>query len=412
MPLAGQEALDGIAAMVGEKIILKSDVLQLANMAAIQRGINLLENPAALEAYQGQALQSLVTQSILVAQAKIDSLDDIPSDQVDQALEQQIQSILAQVGSEDNFAEAVGQSLREFRRDRWETVRDRLIAERYQQEKFNRVTISRPEVESFFQAYKDSIPSVDTRVELSQITYPIQAGPDAKEKALGLITDLRQQILSGTDFSTLAIEHSADPVSASRGGELGFVRRGDLVPEFEQTAFNLEAGEISDIVATVFGFHIMELIARQGEKINVRHILISATADAADRDRVLEEVRKAYFMLVEEPELFDSLALRASTSSNGAAKTPYLGWIELSRLPSDAYRSAVFGANSGDITPPFETEDGFHLLKILDIKKGGPPNLVNYYPQIEKLALQQKQFQYLEGYLERVRNRLFIKILL
>lgn len=412
MPLSGQDALDGIAAMVGEKIILKSDVLQLANMAAIQRGINLLQNPAALEAYQGQALQSLVTQSILVAQAKIDSLDEIPSDQVDKALEEQIQSILAQVGSEENFVAAVGQSLREFRRDRWETVRDQLIAERYQQEKFSRVTISRPEVESFFHAYKDSIPAVDTRVELSQITYPIRAGSEALDSALSLITDLRQQIMSGADFSTLAIEHSTDPVSAARGGELGFVRRGDLVPEFEQTAFNLEEGEISDIVVTVFGFHIMELIARQGEKINVRHILISATADSRDRDRVLEEVRNAYFKLVEEPEIFDSLALKASASSKGTPKSPYLGWIELTRLPSDAYRSAVFGAHAGDITPPFETEEGFHLLKIIDIKAGGPPNLANYYPQIEKLALQQKQFQYLEGYLERVRNRLFIKILL
>ncbi|MCH8328130.1 MAG: peptidylprolyl isomerase, partial [Candidatus Marinimicrobia bacterium] len=393
--LSGQQVVDGVAAIVGERIILKSDVLQLANMAAIRNRVNLLEQPGAMELYQSQALETMITQFILVAQAKIDSLDDIDPGQVDQALDQQMDQILAQVGTEENFFNAVGQTVRDFRREKWDTIRDQLIADKFRSEKIKQVTISRPEVRAFFEAYKDSLPDIETRAEISQLALIIEPGPESRESALAVINDLHAQILGGADFSTLASSHSQDPGSAVRGGELGFVLRNDLVPAFEKAAFALATDEISSVVESKFGYHIIQAIAKQGEKINVRHILIIAKPSAQDRQMALEKVRDLYFLLQEEPALFDSLALglAASGGTKDAAPSPYVGWVELSSLPSEAYRSALFGAKPGDITPPFETPEGFHILKIHDIKDGGPASLEEYYPQIERIALQKKQAQ-------------------
>lgn len=404
------QVLDGIAAMVGDKIILKSDVLQLANMVALQNQVDIMQNPAARQAFETRALESLITQNILIARAKIDSLDDISADRVDQALEQQMDNIMAQVGTEENFLAVVGQTVRDFRRERWDMVRDQLVAEQYQKDRIGKVTITRPEVLAFFESYRDSLPQIDKRVEISQITLPIQAGLLAQSAAQTLAHAVRERVQAGESFADLAAEYSQDPVSQSRGGELGFVRRGQLVPAFERSAFSLRAGETSPVVKTVFGYHIIQLIDRQGERVNVRHILLKAESSAADRELALDRIRRAYFTLVDNPGWFDSLA--AAFQDSADSKVPaYIGWVEMQKLPSEAFRNALFGAKPDEITPPFETEEGFHILRVHDVKQGGAPTLDLYYPQIEALALQRKQGQYLEKWLNIIRKGLFIKIL-
>ncbi len=404
------QVLDGIAAMVGDKIILKSDVLQLANMVALQNRVDIMQNPAARQAFETRALESLITQNILIARAKIDSLDDVSADRVDQALEQQMDNIMAQVGTEENFLAVVGQTVRDFRRERWDMVRDQLVAEQYQKDRIGKVTITRPEVLAFFESYRDSLPQIDKRVEISQITLPIQAGLLAQSAAQTLAHAVRERVLAGESFADLASEYSQDPVSQSRGGELGFVRRGQLVPAFERSAFSLRPGETSAVVKTVFGYHIIQLIDRQGERVNVRHILLKAESSAADRELALDRIREAYFTLVDNPGWFDSLA--AAFQDSADSKVPaYIGWVEMQKLPSEAFRNALFGAKPDEITPPFETEEGFHILRVHDVKQGGAPTLELYYPQIEALALQRKQGQYFEKWLNIIRKGLFIKIL-
>ena len=198
------QVLDGIAAMVGDKIILRSDVLQLANMVALQNRIDIMQNPAARQVFESRALESLITQNILIARAKIDSLDDISADRVDQALEEQMDNIMAQVGTEENFLAVVGQTVRDFRRERWDVVRDQLVAEQYQNDRIGKVTITRPEVVAFFESYRDSLPRIDTRVEVSQITVPIVAGAAAQGAARTLANDVRGRVLAGESFVDLA----------------------------------------------------------------------------------------------------------------------------------------------------------------------------------------------------------------
>jgi len=217
--------------------------------------------------------------------------------------------------------------------------------------------------------------------------------------------------LNGDSFAELAREFSDDPASKDLGGDLGFVRRGELVREYEVVAFSMSEGQVSDIVESIFGYHIIQLLEKQGERIRSRHILITAKPADKDRDKVLDTIRDCYFRLSEDPSLFDSLLQTLSVDDKSNLDLGYIGWIEYSQLPHDAYRSALFGARSGDITPPFETGQGFHILKVISFKQGGTPTLEEYYPQISLMALRQKQVKYMDLFLKNASKEVFIKTL-
>jgi peptidyl-prolyl cis-trans isomerase SurA len=409
--LSAQQLVDGVAAIVGEKIILKSDVLQFAQMNALRSGINFTTNPELASRFQELALESLVIQNILLDRAKVDSLDEVSDEEVDQALEQQIDAMISQIGSESQFEEVMGQSLRDFKGDHWYDIRDQIIAERYRGERIKALEVTRDEVEDFYTTYKDSLPAVDSRYELSQIILAIKPGEEARSRAYKEISSILDSLRDGAVFEELARTHSNDPSSKERGGDLGFVRRGELVQQFEEVAFSLEIGQMSDIVETEFGYHIIQLLDKQGERINVRHILITVTPTDIDREAVLSRIRDYFFLLDESPAHFDSVLNLLSMEDNPPPDLGYVGWIELGLLPDERFISALFGTKPDDITPPFETQDGFHILKVLDYKEGGIPTLEEYYPQIAALALRNKQSTYLENWLKRIRNDVFIKTL-
>ena len=409
--LSAQELIDGIAAIVGDNIILKSDVLQLAQINALQSRVDIYSNPELILRFEGVAFNALLMQNILLDRARIDSMDVIPEEDVDLALERQIENILSQVGSESRFEEVIGQSLRDFRLDHWDDIRKQIIAERYQAEKIKSIGVTRDEVEAFYSVYQDSLPPIDNRYELSQIILPFRPGDSAYKEAYELISLVYQRLLSGDSFSDLAREYSNDPSSKDLGGDLGFVRRGELVRPYEEIAFNMTEGQVSEIVESIFGYHIIQLLEKQGERVHTRHILVTAHSTDEDREDALNTIRDYYFKLSDNPSLFDSLVQTLSINDNLNLDLGYIGWIEYSSLPHEAYRSALFGTRSGDITPPFETNQGFHILKILNFKEGGIPNLEEYYPQISVMALRQKQVKHMDLFLENARKELFIKIL-
>jgi len=406
-----QELADGIAAIVGDNIILKSDVLQLAQINALQNRVDIFSQPDMLVQFQDLAFDALLMQKILLDRAKVDSMDVIPQEDIDLSLEQQIENILAQVGSESRFKEVIGQSVRDFRLDHWDDIRDQIIAERYQAEKIQSISITRDEVEEFYYTYKDSLPPIDNRYELSQIIMPIRPGESAYKESYEQISLIHQRLLGGDSFAELAREFSDDPASKDLGGDLGFVRRGELVREYEEVAFSMSEGQVSDIVESSFGYHIIQLLEKQGERIRSRHILITAKPADNDRDKVLDTIRDCYFLLSADPSLFDSLLQTLSVDDKSNLDFGYIGWIEYSQLPHEAYRSAVFGARPGDITPPFETDQGFHILKVISFKEGGTPTLEEYYPQISLMALRQKQIKYMDLFLKNASKEVFIKTL-
>ena len=274
--------LDGVAAIVENHIILKSDLAQMINMAVIQQRIDPRTNPNLFVRLQNSILQSMVDQKILLEMAALDSIE-VGEKEVDSALDQQIEMLISQAGGEMGAEEMLGQPIKSFRREFWFEMQDRLISEKYQQQLMNTVNITRGQVKDFYKTYKDSLPVLPMRAKLRHLLVPILSSESEKNNTIKTLLKIKSQIISGSSFSEMASKYSMDPGSKKNGGDLGWVKRGSVVKNFETVAFTLEAGVISDPVETEFGYHIIETLEKQGDKIKVRHILI--TPEITDEDR-------------------------------------------------------------------------------------------------------------------------------
>ena len=186
--------IDGVAAMVEEHVILKSDLAQMVNMAAVQSGIDPSKDQDSFLRLQSSVLQSMVDQKILLEMAEIDSIT-VEEKEVDQSLEQQVQMLIAQAGGEKRAEEILGQSISDFRREFWYDMRDRLVSEKYQQELLNSINITRSGVVDFYKTYKDSLPSIPTRVKVRHLLISVTPSEESKNKTFSLKFNKRKSFV-------------------------------------------------------------------------------------------------------------------------------------------------------------------------------------------------------------------------
>jgi peptidyl-prolyl cis-trans isomerase SurA len=295
-----QQVLDKVMAVVENEAILQSELTQYALNIAFQYRIDPRREPEKFQQLQDETLQNLINQKILLAKAEEDSIE-VEERQVDSVLEEQINRMIQQVGSAQKLEEQMGMSINKLKRNFRDDVRKNLRVEKLQQTKFNLIKITRREVEEFYNSAKDSLPELKETVDISHILINVEAGQASEQKAREKIAGYLQEVKSGADFAELCRKYSEDPGSAARGGEIGFMERGDFVPEFEEVAFLLEPGQISDIVKTRFGFHIIQCIERKGDKINVRHLLIRlepTNIDEEETEKKADDIRA----LLDNPE--------------------------------------------------------------------------------------------------------------
>lgn len=243
-----QQQVDGVVAIVGDNVILQSEVYQNAQLLAMQDEVDVSSNPYLVNSFVEKSLNSLIQQNVIFEYAKNDTLISISESEVKLALDQQVESMIAKAGSEDKLEEYLSQSIRAFRKDYYEDLYKLMLVDRYQGSFMYSVSITRPEVETFYNTYQDSLPRSIASTSYSIIEVPILPGDTAKNNSINLIQSLRDSIIAGIDFSTLAKQYSDDKGSSESGGELGWIHRGSLVREFEEAAFLLEIGGVSQPV--------------------------------------------------------------------------------------------------------------------------------------------------------------------
>jgi len=400
--------IDGVAAIVEDHIILKSDLIQMVNMAAIQNKIDPRTAPDAFIQLQSSVIQSMVDQKIMLEMAEIDSIV-VDEKEVNQALDQQIQMLVAQAGGESQAEAALGQPIKDFRREFWYDMQDRMISERYQQQLLSAVVVTRSEVKQFYKTYKDSLPALPMMAKVRHLQVPIKPGAAAKRKTKSFLFDLKTQIVTGSaSFSDLASAHSLDP-SKNNGGELGWVKRGSLVKNFETTAFTIELGEVSDPLETEFGYHILETLEKQGDKIRVRHILMSPEITKEDNERAYNlalSIKDSATALDE----FKGLVKKHSSDKTTADIGGDLGWIDPSNYAVPEIGQAIKYINVGSCSPPINSSIGFHLLWVDGLKKGGRPNLIDHWAEVESMALNKKKMDWYQGWISGARKNFHIQI--
>ena len=410
--LLSQETDDfiyGVAAIVEQHIILKSDLLQMVNMAAVQNRIDPNLNPDKYKEIEVSVLQSMIDQKIMLEMAEKDSIF-IDEKDVNQALEQQVQMFISQAGGEKRAEDALGQSLKNFKREFWYDMQDRLISEKYQQQVLGSITVNRSFVMDFYKAYRDSLPSLPMRAKVRNLLIPIKPNKGSKDSTKAFLEELIVKIKEGESFSSIAKVFSEVPGSKNNGGLLGWVNRGSLVKSFETAAFTAEINDIVGPIETEFGYHILETLEKKGEKIKVRHILMVPKITKKD-----EEMAYSFATHLKEDSiktLEDFINYVSIYSHDDISKKigGDLGWIDPQNYTISEIGDVIKYLEINSCSPPVNSPLGYHLLWIEGIKKGGRPNIVDDWPEIELMALNKKKMDWYDSWIKESRELFFIEI--
>lgn len=407
------KVLDRVVAVVGDKIVLESDIEKQIVQYRQQGYFG--------ENIRCEVLEDQLYQKLLLNQAELDSVE-VGQGEVEAELERRIQYFISQLGSEEKLEEFYGKSILEIKQEFEPVITDQIKSQRVQGELTQDVDVTPTDVRKFYESIpKDSLPLINAKMQLQQIVkYPYISEVDVLAVKQRL-QEFKERIEGGERFATLAALYSQDEGSAAKGGQLGYVGRGDLVPEFAAVAFKLEPGQVSRIVQTEYGYHIIQLIERRGEKIDCRHILLKPKV------KIEQKVQAIKFLdSVRNEILTDTLKWQQATklysddeetrNNNGLLINYQDGSSEFEKSQiNPAISSAIQDLKPGEISKPFESVDEkgkvvFKIVQVKTLKPSHTANLVDDYQAIQELALRQKKEEFVEKWIDKKRESTYIRI--
>lgn len=406
--VTAQEILDGIVAIVGDDVILKTDVMQTTQIYALQMGLDFEKDQDKIEALQDDVIKSLITEKVLLAVAVRDTIT-VEESQVDMALEARVEEMVQQLGSRARVEAYFEKSIIKIKQEYRTQIRDQMIMQKIREQKNAEIDITRREVERFYETMKDSLPQQPPRVKLRHILMEIKPGETEKQPALAKLNTVQERLTNGESFTSLAREYSEDPGTASKGGELGWIEHGTLFQSFEDVAFNLKPNEISDIVETPVGLHLIQLIEKDEERIKVRHILVRVETSQDDGMATYERLNELRNTILKGGN-FSVFARQFSDDPTTKDKGGDLGWLPLEEFQIESFKNAVDTLNAGEISYPFQTSFGYHIVKLEDKRTGGALNLEDDYEQVQTWALQRKQMHTFESWIEELKKDMYIEL--
>jgi peptidyl-prolyl cis-trans isomerase SurA len=401
--------VDGLAAIVGNNIVLHSDVLQQAQFIALEQNIDVIKSPYLFENIYKTTLNNIINQYAVLGVAEKDTNLIISNDEIDRALDQQINNFILRAGSESLFLEMAGMSMRQIRSEYWKDIRDMMMVERYQFSKMGGLDVSRVEVQSFFDVYKDSLPIIPEQYSFSVIEIPFIAGSITEQRTFNFLDSLKNIIIQElASFESLAKAHSEDPGTAPFGGFLGFTSRGTLVQGFEEIAYSLSPGEISHPIKTPFGYHIIRLIERSGEKISTQHILKRIDFSIEDKRLTLSSIDSVLALINGNYSQFDSLSniyLNKYNNFSGVYNN-----YQHADIPAILQQKLIDIIAFPAISTPIETGDGLAIIYFSSYKAEILPNIESSWNLIYQYAKQNKQNLFFNAWVEDIKLNTYIKI--
>lgn len=409
------KVIDQVVAVVAGYSILYSDVENQYLQYKAQGNISDVTE------VRCKILESLLFQKLMLNQADLDSVV-VTDEQVETELNRKLRYYIAQFGSEEKFVEFYKKPVIEFKEEFREIVREQKMIEQIQYNITRDIKVTPSEVKRYFQDIPpDSIPLINAEVEIGQIIKNPPVSVDEKVRVKEKLSGLRERILKGEDLATLAVLYSEDPGSARKGGELGFVGRGELYPEFEAIAFNLKRDEVSDILETKAGFHIIQLIERKGDYINVRHILLQPKVSPEDLSAAKQILVKAVNAIKKDSLTFEKAALAysddPSKNNGGLMINPETGTTRFEMSEVDpAISFALDNMNPGDLSQPLvmRTEDGKQAYRIIYLKTRTSPHrasLKEDYDRAQQWALEDKNMSAIDKWISEKVSKTYVYII-
>jgi peptidyl-prolyl cis-trans isomerase SurA len=401
------EVLDRVVAVVDKQIILESELNAQVQMYAMQNKIDLSQS-GVRDTLRTALLDRMIEDKVLLVEAERDTLVSVTNKEVETALSSQIDRIKSQFKSEDAFLaqlRAEGLTLKELRSQYKDEVRNQLLKEKFIQNKLEQVKVSTGEVKRFYEANRDSLPMKPAGVRLAHIligTQPSQATRDSLYRIAELIRDKAK---AGEDFALLAKTYSQDP-NATAGGDLGWFAKGTMLPEFEEAAFALQPGQISDIVETQYGFHIIKCTGRKEDKIKASHILIPLSASDYDL-RAKLALADNLITLLKGGANFGDLARQYSTDETTAKDGGELGWYGADDL-LPGFKEALVGLEVGQVSNPISSDFGYHIVLLEERRESVPIDPKEDFDTLMEMAKREKTQKQLSDWIAKISEGMYI----
>lgn len=369
------------------------------------------QDPSFADSNKCGLLQQIMLEKLLVEQAERDSVI-VSEEEVEGTLENRIRYFVRMYGSKERLEQASGKTIYQIKDENRETIKETMLAERVQNSIVQNVKVTPSEVRAFYAAIpQDSLPFFPATVEIGQIVIDPPISPELDTYARQKIVAIRERVTTGGEsFETVAGLESSDPGSRDNGGDLGTVNRNELVPEFSAAAWRLQPGEISPIVKTKFGYHIIQMIQRQGDNAHLRHVLIPIQRSSADYRAALKKLDSVRSLLVAGTMTFPAAVGKFSTDdqsklTGGMMTDPQSGSTRLPIESLDAGTALLLDSlQPGVFTQPqlFTTQTGEKSARIVWMKSRTEPhkaNLSDDYNRLQEVALAQKKNKKLESWL-------------
>ncbi len=407
--------IDGIVAIVGGNVVLISDIenqyLQLRSQGSIQ---------GTAPKMKCSILENMLFQKLLLHQAQVDSIQ-VTDLQVEGEMDRRMRYFISQAGSPERLEEHFGKTLLEIKNELRDVIKEQMLVEQTQQKITKDVTITPAEVKAFFRKLpKDSIPLINSELEVGMIVKLPAIGDAEKTIVKDKLKSFKDRIAKGDEFSTLAVLYSEDPGSAKQGGELGMFKRGEMRPEFEAAAFKLKQGEVSDIVETEDGFHLIQMIERRGEYINVRHILLQPKVTVANLNKAKIFLDSVATLISKKSMPFEQAVIRfsddPSKNSGGMMINQASGTTKFESGQLDAKVFFVVDKlKKGEVSAPvLVNERGKQDYRIYFLKERTNPhkaNLQEDYAKIQQWALERKKMDIVDSWINTKIAGTYIAIL-
>lgn len=410
-PAAGQQIVDQVVAVVGDTVLLHSDLVR--DLQALEgQGVQIPSEPRALDAFVRQLLQQRVDELILLEAAR-DANVEVQDDQVNQEVEQRIQQAQRGFPSEAEFRAALaasGLTMEQYRQQLTTQMRDAFLVERFRQQRLDkapRPNVSEDEMRRFFEAQKGSLGARPANVSFEQVVIEPQPSDSAKAAARRRIEEAYKELSAGADFEVLARRYSEDPGSREHGGDLGWFRRGRMVPAFENAVWAMRPGQVSGLVESPFGYHLIKLEKVRGAERQARHILIRPEITEADRERARQRA-DSIAAAVRAGAPLPPLAAPASAPLPDRLVEHGV----LDRLPG-GYGTELGSASAGQVVGPFQIETAtgpaWVVARVTARQEAGEHTFEDLREQVRQRLQEQRMMEQL---IDELRDGVYVRLLL
>lgn len=415
--IEAQKLVESVAGIVGNEAIFLSDI----ENGVLQQQYSGDKTP--VEKLRCAIFEEQLVSKLFLDQARIDSVVVTPAE-IEGNLNMRLNQFIARAGSEKALEEYFKRSITEIKADLRNSIKNQQTIDIVQSKIAENITVSPAEVKKFYQKIpKDSLPTIPAKIELSIIQLDPPDNEQNKAEARQKLLDIRSQILAGKSFNALAVLYSEDTESAKRGGEIGYLSRGELEKPYADVAFSLTKNSVSRIVETKYGFHIIQLIDRMGDMVNTRHILVRPRVKPDQEEMALAKLDSIARMIRNDSLSFEKAAMMFSSHKdsriNGgklvkndpSARTSLFALEELDRNTYFVVRDL----KPGEISVPFKTtdENGNTVFRIVKLDNQVPAHIADLkedYQAIFNAALMEKRTKKFQEWIDNKIEVTYIRI--